>query len=407
MIDHRFDLFAACAPGFESVTAAELFSLGIANPTAVPGGVEFRGFLSHVYRVNLWSRTAERILVRLASFQAITFKELRDKAKQIEWEKYLRPGDRLSIRATCKKSRLIHSDAVAERVQLAIADRLSMAQKILTEREASAAAHGPRPRGRVVQSTARTRSESDSLLDNETSTQTIIVRIVDDECTLSRDSSGELLHFRGYRQAIAKASLRETLAASMILASGWKADQPLIDPFCGSGTIPIEAALIARHIAPGLQRSFAFMKWPRFDQAAWHKLIAQATESILPHAPSIIRGSDRDAGAIEASRSNAERAGVLTDIEFKQQAVSDIQSIDRAWIISNLPYGQRLDADKDLRNLYAQFGKVLREKFAESGRHVAILAGDVQLEKNVGLNFGEATRINNGGINVRFVQAEI
>ncbi|HET7377965.1 MAG TPA: THUMP domain-containing protein, partial [Anaerolineae bacterium] len=114
MIDHRFGLFAACAPGFESVTAAELFSLGIANPRPLPGGVEFRGYLSHVYKVNLWSRTTERLSLRVGSFKAITFKELRDKAKQIEWEKFLTPGDQLSVRATCKKSRLIHSDAVAE-----------------------------------------------------------------------------------------------------------------------------------------------------------------------------------------------------------------------------------------------------------------------------------------------------
>jgi putative N6-adenine-specific DNA methylase len=396
-IDHRFDLFAACAPGFEAVTAKELFSLGIANPQAVPGGVEFRGYLSHVYKANLWSRTAERILMRLDSFHAITFKELRDNAKQIEWEKYLRPDAKLSIRATCKKSRLIHSDAVAERVQLAIADRLSAAQQILAEQESAKQTRSLRPRGRVAQPPLTQATEP--------SMHTIIVRLVDDECTISLDSSGELLHFRGYRQAIAKAPLRETLAASMILASNWKTDQPLIDPFCGSGTIPIEAALIARHIAPGLRRSFAFMTWPRFDQAAWNKLIAEANESILPQAPSIIRGSDRDAGAIEASRSNAERAGVIEQIEFKQQAVSAIEPIEHAYIVSNLPYGERLDANQDLRNLYAQFGKVLRQKFP--GSHVAILAGDAQLEKNVGVKFDDAIRINNGGINVRFVQAEI
>ena len=406
MIDHRFDLFAACAPGFEAVTAQELFSLGIANPQAVPGGVEFRGYLAHVYKANLWSRTAERILMRLDSFHALTFKELRDNAKQIEWEKYLRPGDPLSIRATCKKSRLIHSDAVAERVQLAIADRLSAAQKVLEEQASARFARSPRPRSKLKTdnnpplTTAGLVSSGSNHV-----TQTIIVRLIDDECTISLDTSGELLHFRGYRQAIAKAPLRETLAASMILASNWKTDQPLIDPFCGSGTIPIEAALIARHIAPGLHRSFGFMTWPRFDQAAWNKLIAEANESILPQAPSIIRGSDRDAGAIEASRSNAERAGVLEQIEFKPQAVSAIEPIDHAYIISNLPYGERVSANKDLRNLYAQFGKVLRQKFA--GDHVAILAGDEQLEKNIGVKFGEAIRINNGGINVRFVQAEI
>ena len=394
MIDHRFGLFAACAPGFETVTAAELFSLGIANPRPVPGGVEFRGYLSHVYKVNLWSRTTERLSLRVGSFKAITFKELRDKAKQIEWEKFLTPGDQLSIRATCKKSRLIHSDAVAERVQLAIADRLNGAAKLAAD--AAAASTPNRARRTGLPPLRQTALPAN---------QTIMVRLVDDECTLSLDTSGELLHFRGYRQAMAKAPLRETLAASMLLASEWKTDQPLIDPFCGSGTIPIEAACIARHIAPGLQRSFAFMHWPKFDQRLWNQMITQAKQTILPKTPSIIRGSDRDAGAIEASRSNAERAGVLADIEFKAQAVSSIDAIDNACFVTNPPYGQRVSADKDLRNLYAQFGKVLRSKFA--GCHVALLAGSVQLEKSTGLKFGDAVRINNGGLSVRFIQAEI
>ena len=235
----RFDLFAACAPGFEAVCAKELLSLGIANPRAVPGGVEFRGFRTHIYKVNLGSRTTERVLLRLDEFRALTFKELQQKAKRVEWEKFLRPSQPVSIRATCRKSRLIHSDAVAERMANAISERLGQAPKSAPAKEDAQVAQSP----------------------------LIVARVVDDVCTISLDTSGALLHFRGYRQATAKAPLRETLAASMLLASGWTGDQPLLDPFCGAGTIPIEAALIARHIAPGQQRRFAFMEWPNFNQA--------------------------------------------------------------------------------------------------------------------------------------------
>ncbi len=373
----RFDLFAACAPGFEAVCANELLSLGIANPRAVPGGVEFRGFRTHIYKVNLGSRTTERVLLRLDEFRALTFKELQQKAKRVEWEKYLRPGQPVSIRATCRKSRLIHSDAVAERMTGAISERLGRAPKLAPANKDAQAAQSP----------------------------LIVVRIVDDVCTLSLDTSGALLHFRGYRQATAKAPLRETLAASMLLASGWTGDQPLLDPFCGSGTIPIEAALIARHIAPGRQRRFAFTEWPNFNRAAWEDLLAQADQSALAKAPASIHGSDRDAGAIEACRANAGRAGVLNDIEFERRAVSAIEPIGPGWMVTNLPYGHRIGEDKDLRNLYAQFGKVLRTKCA--GWHVALLAGSAQLQSQLNLDFGEAIRINNGGISVSFAQADV
>ncbi|HZY41775.1 MAG TPA: class I SAM-dependent RNA methyltransferase [Anaerolineae bacterium] len=365
----RYDLFATCAPGFEAVAAQELFALGIANPAVDAGGVNFRGFMSHVYKVNLWGRSIERVLLRLGEFNALTFKELHDKARQLDWAQFIQPTRPVSIRATCHKSRLIHSDAVIERVATAIADKF--------KRNIGAD-------------------------DADEHAQLIVVRLVNDVCTISLDSSGALLHRRGYRQATAKAPLRETLAASMLLASGWTPDQPLIDPFCGSGTIPIEAALIARNIAPGLKRRFACMDWPGFDQRAWQELITKANEALLPKAPALIQGSDRDAGAIEASRANAERAGVLSDIEFTRRAVSGIEPIGRGWIVTNPPYGQRVSEGEDLRNLYAQFGKVVRAKCA--GWRVAMLAGDAELEQATKLPFGPAVRVNNGGLRVRFVQ---
>ncbi len=368
----RYDLFAACAPGFETIAAQELFSLGIATPRAEAGGVNFRGFASHIYKVNLWARSIERVLVRVGEFNALTFKELQTKAKQIEWERFIQPTRPVSIRATCHKSRLIHSDAVVERVATAIANKF--------KRNIGAD-------------------------DTDEHAQLIVVRLVNDVCTISLDSSGPLLHRRGYRQATAKAPLRETLAASMLLASGWTPAHPLLDPFCGSGTIPIEAALIARNIAPGLKRRFAFMDWPEFDRVTWQDLIDKANESIKEKAPAAILGSDRDAGAIEASRANADRAGVLNDIEFSSRALSAIEPVGQGWIVTNPPYGERLSEDKDVRNLYAQFGKVVRAKAA--GWHIAMLAGSDELAQATKLPFGPAVRVNNGGLRVRFVQATL
>jgi putative N6-adenine-specific DNA methylase len=190
----------------------------------------------------------------------------------------------------------------------------------------------------------------------------------------------------------------------MILSSGWTPERSLLDPFCGSGTIPIEAALIARRIAPGRRRSFAFMEWHRFDRAAWAALIEQADSGLLEHSPASIQGSDRDAGAIEASRSNAARASVLDDIEFTQRAMSAIEPIGVGDVIINPPYGQRVGGG-DVRNLYAQLGKVLRAKCA--GWRVAMLSSDVHWEYSTGLKFQPIARFNNGGIKVRLVQANV
>jgi len=372
----RYDLFAVCQPGLEKIVADELRALGIANPRPVLGGVEFRGFLTHVYRVNLWSRTAERVLLRLREFRAESFRELHHKAARTAWEEFLTPGCAVSIRATCRKSILMHTGGVAERIVKGISDRLGQPSRLNTTDEENKSA---RP-------------------------NFIVVRIVDDHCLISLDTSGALLHFRGYRQATAKAPLRETLAAAMIFSSGWAPDRALLDPFCGSGTIPIEAALIARKIAPGRRRSFAFLAWPQFDRAEWAALLDHADSGAFDHAGASIQGSDRDAGAIEASRSNADRAGILNDIEFSQRAVSAIEPTGVGDVITNPPYGQRV-GDDDVRNLYAQFGKVLQAQCP--GWRVAMLSSDVHWEYSTGLKFQPIARFNNGGIKVRFVQTSL
>jgi putative N6-adenine-specific DNA methylase len=219
-----------------------------------------------------------------------------------------------------------------------------------------------------------------------------------DQVTVSMDSSGELLHRRGYRHAVAKAPLRETLAAAMVMASGWDKKSPFIDPFCGSGTIPIEAALLALGIPPGLNRPFAFMGWPNYDEDRWRAIRAEVGPLSVVELP--IYASDRDAGAVQMARENAQRAGVAGAIQFECRAVSAIQPPEaRGWVVTNPPYGLRASEGKDLRNLYAQLGNVLREKCP--GWNVSVLSNDFMLLGQTGFKLETSFSMVNGGIPVK------
>jgi putative N6-adenine-specific DNA methylase len=391
----RLPLFAVAPPGLEDLTRAELFALGINHPRAVPGGVEFEGFLSHLYRVNLWSRAASRVLVRLGEFQAVAFDELRRKAADLPWEKFLRPGQPVNVRAACHKSKLYHSDAVAERVVSAIQDHLGQESKIEPQRRNPAKKSGAGDRKEEKENLA---SFASSRLNSE-----VIVRIDHDYCTVSLNSSGAHLHQRGYRLQTAKAPLRETLAAALLLHASYNPTQPLLDPFCGSGTFAIEAALMARNIAPGLSRRFAFIDWANFDTREWGEQLKKARAAINDSAPIII-ASDRDEGAITAAQANAKRAGVADSIQFSARPISAIEPPPApGLLISNLPYGNRVG--DDVRNLYAQFGKVAKEKCP--GWRVGIVAGSMALAKQTRLAFGEPLMIENGGLRVPFVRADL
>jgi putative N6-adenine-specific DNA methylase len=376
-VTDRLDLFAITAPGLESLVEHELRALGIADVRAEAGGVAFSGGRETMYRANLHLRTATRVIARVAEFGARGFPELVRQAKRQPWERYLDPERPVQLRVTCRKSRLYHSAAVAERVADAIEKRLGI--------------EGIKP---------ITKSEDD---DGHRG-QLVIVRMAHDRCLLSVDTSGELLHRRGYREATAKAPIRETLAAALLLAAEWRAEAPLLDPLCGSGTIAIEGAMLARRIAPGLHRSFGFMEWPDFDAALWRRIHDEAAQNVLPRAAAPLIGSDRDAGAIEAARANAARAGVAGDIHFDKRALSAIEPPgERGWVCTNPPYGVRVSARSELRNLYAQLGKVLRAKCA--GWTVAMFSADPRLERATGLAMRPVLRTVNGGIPVRVVRA--
>ena len=389
----RLEIFASTAPGLQSIAAGELKALGLRGRGAGEsgralgeiGGVSFNGDLEALYRANLWLRTASRVLVRLGQFHASTFYELERRAKKIPWAEFLTPGGAVKVRATCRISRLYHSDAVAERVLAAIA----RAAPPGVELKLSAAGEEADEEGA------------------EEPAQLFVVRIVDDEVEISADSSGELLHRRGYRKEVAKAPIRETLAAAMVLASGWKKTEPLVDPLCGSGTIPIEAALIGRGIAPGIGRRFQFMNWPGFDAKVWDDVLDQARRSITKPKLHII-GADRDQGAIEAAARNSERAGVGEDIQFSVASMSStlarLQDFPApGWILSNPPYGVRVDSPKDLRDLYAALGNALLKS---PGWRVGILTSDQALAGQLQVRLRSRFDSRNGGIPVSFLVSE-
>ena len=398
----RFELFASAAPGLESIAAGELKNLGARGRQEI-GGVAFAGDLDRLYEANLWLRTASRVVVRLGQFHASTFYELERRARKLAWADFLPASGPVRLRVTCRKSRLYHSDAVAERVLAAIGE--SASRVIETSTEGFNAEPGDADHADDAEHTEGGTGEPG--IENQ-STQLFIVRIVHDEVEVSADSSGELLHRRGYRKEIAKAPLRETLAAAMILASGWRRGEPLLDPMCGSGTIPIEAALLARSIAPGLQRKFRFMSWPTFDEGLWNEMLEKARGS-MTNSIERIRGSDRDAGAIQAAARNAERAGVADTIQFATQAVSgsiaELEDVAKGtgWILTNPPYGVRMGESDDLRNLYARLGTELR---ARQGWRAGILTPDAALIRQTRLPLVPRFSTRNGGIPVSFLVSE-
>jgi putative N6-adenine-specific DNA methylase len=371
--------FAITAPGLEPLTAAELGALGIAVRDVEPGGVHFDGARDAILRANLHARTASRIVVRLGEFEARHFAELERQARRQPWERFLARERAVRLRVSCRKSKLYHSDAVAQRVAEAI-EHATGAR--------SATLHG---------------AEEDIDLAGG---QLILVRLFHDRCTISIDASGELLHRRGYRLATAKAPMRETLAAAMLLAAEWRTDAPLLDPMCGSGTIAIEGAMLARRIAPGARRAFAFEQWPEFERAEWDRARDAARAQELPHAPGVIQASDRDAGAIEAAQANAQRAGVGADIELSRRALSAIAPpATRGWIVTNPPYGLRVGERRALRDLYAQLGNVARR--ACPGWTLTLLSAHAELERQTAIPLAAVARTRNGGVPVRIVRGEI
>ncbi len=377
-----FSCFAIVAPGLEPFALAEARALGL-DAAAEEGGVAWTGDVRSLMIANVGLRIASRVVVRIGSFEARSFAELERHARRLEWTRVLRADDAVRFRVTCRKSKLYHSDAVAQRVADAV----------------KRAIPGIRAEGGSVDDEDGEELPEDVAL--------IVVRVLRDRCTVSADSSGALLHRRGYRQATARAPLRETIAAAMLAAAEWDGRSPLVDPLCGSGTIPIEAALQARSVAPGAARRFAMERWPVVPTGLGGLVRAELRARERPQAGVTLRGSDRDAGAIAAASSNAERAGVLGDVALEVCALSamTLPDVARGWIVTNPPYGVRVgDADR-VRDLWAQLGNVLRER--ASGWRLALLSPDAALDRQLRIPMRAAASLSNGGIPVRIMVGDV
>ncbi|HEY0133848.1 MAG TPA: hypothetical protein VGB85_07205 [Nannocystis sp.] len=385
------ELFAVTQPGLEDICAAEVAELGLGPGTTVPGGVTFTGEAVQLATANLRLSVATRVLVRVAEFRAPGFPELHARAGKLAWERFI-PADappRLCFHVSAHKSRLYHTGGIAERVAKGIGERLGSPPEMIAP------------------------GDDDAEAEDDTRAPTrIYVRLDHDRCTVSVDSSGDPLHRRGYRLALARAPLRPTLAAAMLRACGWQPGAPLLDPMCGSGTIVLEAARRACGRPPGGDRQFAFLAWPGLPGAA---ALAQARGDLSPGtadaAPGLaatlapIVGSDRDPGAITAARANAERAGVADAVTLAVRPLSAIEPLPApGFVVCNPPYGVRVGKRGPLRDLYAQLGHVLRDRCP--GARVALLCGD-DLWHHCGLPLGITHHLKNGGLPVQLVQGRV
>lgn len=377
------EAFAITAPGLAPLCAAELTALGLV-PTAIDdAGVAFAADAAGLARANLWLATASRVVLRLATFEARGFPELERHARRVPWGAVVATGRAVRLRVTARKSRLYHTGAIAERLW-----------GVLTSL------------GAVPAHETAADDEDDAEHVTTDDAQLLVVRVHRDVVTISADTSGDLLHRRGWRQATAKAPMRETLAAALLATGGYDGTAPLVDPLAGSGTIAIEAARRARGLAPGLDRRFAFEQWPGMDPAPLAHLRAAVRTEARPHAPAPIVANDRDPGAIAAIRGNAERAGVLADLDIRQEPASRLAFPRGPGLVAtNPPYGRRITGGDDPRNLAAALGTAWRR--AAAGWRVAIVAPTPALARAFALPLAPAVETRNGGLAIAFYTGTI
>lgn len=349
---------AVCAPGLEFVCRQELEALGCRPKPAGPGTVAFNPTLRQLYAANVWLRSAVRVVVRVGTFRATDFAHLQQRAGEIEWDRWLPAGYAPSFRVSSSDSKLYHTDAIAQRLHQVV---------------------GPPSTGEPE--------------------QLVIVRIDRNTVTMSIDASGAPLHHRPWRTELGEAPLRTTMAAGLLMACGWTGDVGLLDPFCGAGTIPIEAALAARGLPPGGDRPYAFQEWPTFDSGTWASVRGEIAARASASAPSIIAGADRDSAVIAMAEANAERAGVAGDIEFSTRVVSHTKALPAPGLVAaNPPYGKRL-GDGTLDGLYRRFGAVLRDRLP--GWRLAMVCPDPKLAAAADRRLRRVARFRHGGLSVQ------
>jgi putative N6-adenine-specific DNA methylase len=366
----KFDLFAVCLPGLEPWLAEELQALGVDDPETLQGGVGFRGDLTTLYRTNLETGLAAHVLIRVSEFGARSLADLDHRGSRIDWKDWLTPGTPVVVKANCRRSRIYHSGAAAQRIERHVREHLG------------AATESPDAAQPIV----------------------IRVRIQDNRCTISLDSSGEPLHRRGWRLNPGQAPLREDLAHALVRVSGWDGRSTLVDPMMGSGTILIEAAGMARQLAPGRNRRFEIEQLALHDKDLLDNTKRRADERALPNLHCQILGSDRNAKAVASATENAERAGVLPDLELREATLTEtFESLtdryDQGTVVTNPPYGKRLDDASALASLYRALGDAARR--LPAGWRLAFAAADRRLAHRTKLELETAFLADSGGLKIR------
>ena len=372
----KFKLLAKTTFGFEDLLAQEMESLGATDILKVTRAVTFEGDNELMYKANLWSRVALRILRPVKSFPAGSEQELYDEIKKIDWTEYMSVDDTLAVEAVVSNSTLNHSLYVSLKTKDAIVDQF---RDRFGKRPSVDTAH---PKLRIN------------------------VHISKDVASVSLDSSGASLHKRGYRSQTGEAPINETLAAGMVMLSGWDKKSPLIDFMCGSGTILIEAALMARNIAPGIFRNeFGFERWNDFDSELWEKIRDEAKSGETNKIDFPIIGIEKSAITLKTAKENVNNARLADYIRLQSMSFEDYTpDVSNGTIIINPPYGGRI-TDNDLFNLYKTIGDQLKKKY--KGFSAWLLTANKEAAKNIGLKPSSKIELYNGSLECRFLKFEM
>ena len=369
----KMEWIAPCHFGLESILKREIQDLGYEISQVEDGRVVFRGGMDVVCRANIFLRTAERILLKAGSFQAVTFDELFERTKEIPWEDYIPEDGKFWVtKAASVKSRLFSPSDIQSIMKKAMVERLK--EKYHTQWFQETGASYP-----------------------------VRVFLMKDVVTVGIDTTGVSLHKRGYRPAAGKAPIAENLAAALIMLTPWKRDRILVDPFCGSGTFPIEAAMMAANIAPGMNRSFTAETWTNLvAKKVWYEAVNEAQDLITDNIETDIQGYDADPEVLRTARRNAENAGVAHLIHFQQREVKDLNHPRKyGFIITNPPYGERLEEKSALPRIYRDFGEAFRR--LDSWSAYMITSYD-DAERYFGRKAEKNRKIYNGMIRTYFYQ---
>ena len=368
-----FDLLVPCHFGLEAVLKREIYDLGYEITKVEDGRVTFEGDEEAICRANIFLRTAERVMIQVGRFKATTFEELFQGIKNLPGEEYIPEDGKFWV----KKASSINSKLFSP------SDIQSIAKKAMVER--------------MKQKYHKEWFKEDG------AAYPVRIFLLKDEVTVALDTSGDSLHKRGYRTMTSKAPLTETLAASLIMLTPWRKDRILVDPFCGSGTFPIEAAMIAANVAPGMNRDFTAEEWTNLiDRKLWYECVKEAEDMIDTTVKVDIQGYDIDGDVIKAARENAKRAGVEHMIHFQQRAVADLSHPKKyGFIITNPPYGERLEDKADLPELYTQIGQAYQRLDSWS---MFLITSYTETEKYIGRKADKNRKIYNGMLKTYFYQ---